>query len=274
MTYSLSRRATVFGLGTIALPADAKSMDVTVPANRLAVYARVRGGAAGATALWGVAGIIHAKIENEMATPLFRVVGASLNTIRKRPDGGLTQTMEEAGYFADLATGDIMARWRNPLTGVDTTPEPYKMKSIQGIAPDGTVERPNAPFPITVAGGVGAVETSGETLWIAENFSARVGLLSPSRDGRAPEIVPGKFRVIYSLATFQARIDDIADPDATRFTPATLSFTETDPWFGWMGMGQRPGLQLWQLRGRKLREAAELPPALLERLRADYPGFI
>ena len=270
----LSRRAAIAGIGALSMSAHAKALDVTTVAERLKVYARVRGGANGETALWGIAGIIHAKIGNEMALPLFRVVGASLNAISARPDGGLTQTMEEAGYFADLTTGEIMAHWRNPITATDTTPEPYKMKSTQDIAPDGTVETPKSALPITVSGGIGPVDTSGEMLWISENFSARVGLLSPSRDGRAPDIVPGKFRVIDSLATFQARLDDVANADQAAFVPATLAFTETDPWFAWMKMGERPGLQVWQLRGRKLRGAGELPPALLKRLRADYPGFI
>jgi hypothetical protein len=276
MAIILHRRTVLAGLSTLAFPAHAalNTANVADPDRRLEVYARVRGGAKGASALWGVSGIIYAKVNTEVALPLFRVIGASLNTITPRPDGGLTQVMEEAGYFADLTTGQIMAKWRNPLSNAETTPEPYKMKSTQGIAPDGSVERPNSPFPITVNGGVGTVETSGDVLWIAENFSARVGLLSPARDGRPPEIVPGKTRVIDSLATFQARIDDVGNPDLSAFVPATLAFTETDPWFPWMGMDERPGLQLWQLRGRKLRGSSELPSVLLSRLRSDYPGFI
>jgi len=280
MPAHLSRRDTILSAGlliagTALAPAHAamSRAEIADDANRFKVYARVRGGAKGATALWWISGIIYAKIKGDVAKPLFRVLGASQNTITMRADGGLSQTMEEAGYFADLNTGAIMARWTNPITGAPSTPEPYKMKSMQAIAKDGTVERPNAPFPITAYGGIGAATVNGDTVWIEENFSARVGLLSPSVEGRKPEVIAGQFRVIDSLATFQARMDDVMLGD-DQFVPATLAFIETDPWFPWMNMGATDGLQLWQLKGRKLRNADELPPDLRARLKADYPDFI
>ncbi|MDX2142976.1 MAG: DUF1838 family protein [Rhodospirillaceae bacterium] len=270
---SLARRHALMASAAALMAAAAHRPAQAAPAEHLAVYARVRGAPNGGTALWWISGVIYAKQPGEMAVPLFGVTGASRNTIAPRPDGGLTQTMEEAGYFTDLADGAILSRWRNPISGAEVVPEPYKMKSVQGIAPDGTVERPNSPFPVEVKGAVGRPEISGDTLWIAENFSARVALLSPARDGRPPDIVPGQSRVIDSLATFQARTADAMNPDAA-FVPATLAFQETDPWFGWMGMGERQGLQLWQLKGRKLRTPDELPPPLAQRLKADYPEFL
>ena len=57
------------------------------------------------------------------------------------------------------------------------------------------------------------------------------------------------------------------------FVPATLAYQETDPWFPWMGMGDREGLQVWQLKGRKLRGLDELPMELAQRLKADHPDF-
>jgi hypothetical protein len=278
MALLASRRTTLAGLTALAaLPGSAlaklTTADLTASAQRFAVYARLRGAAKGAPALWWIDGIIYAKPKNAVATPLFRVRGVSWNTITLNAAGGLSQTMEEAGYFTDLATGSILSSWRNPLTQADATPEPYKMKSTQVILANGDVQRPNAPFPIEVTGGIGAVTVNGDTLWVSENFSAKVGLLSPSVEGRKPEIVPGQFRIIDSLATFSARVADVLSPDDA-FVPSTLAFQETDPWFPWMKMGDIDGLQLWQLKGRKVRSVDEVPDDLRTRLRADYPTFV
>jgi hypothetical protein len=278
MTPMSTRRATLAGLAALAsLPGSAHAQptvsQLTAPAQRFPVYARVRGGAVGAPALWWIDGIIYAKPKSAMATPLFRVRGVSWNTVTLNAEGGLSQTMEEAGYFADLTTGTILSSWRNPLTQTDTTPEPYKMKSTQVILANGDVQRPNAPFPIEVSGGIGSVTVNGDTLWVSENFSAKVGLLSPSVEGRKPEIIPGQFRIIDSLATFSARVADVLAPDDA-FVPSTLAFQETDPWFPWMKMGNIDGLQLWQLKGRKVRSVDEVPEDLRTRLRADYPKFV
>ena len=58
------------------------------PANRLPVYARIRGnGIDGPRALWWISGIIYAKRYGEMAQPLFRVIGISWNRISSNEDG-------------------------------------------------------------------------------------------------------------------------------------------------------------------------------------------
>ncbi len=244
------------------------------PANRLVIYARIRSsGIDGPKALWWISGLIYAKQYGEMAKPLFRVVGVSWNQIMARPDGGVTQVMEEAGYFADIETGAIMDSWTNPITGAQTTPEPYRMTIGQGITRDGAVVRPDPSIPMDVSGAIGPVEVSGDVIWVEENFSARVTLLSPSLEGRREEREEGKFRVVDSLATFQARIDDVLQPEGT-FVPATLAYQETDPWFPWLKMGDAPGLQIWQLKGRKLADPDEIPNPLKDRLISDYPDLI
>jgi hypothetical protein len=69
-----------------------------------------------------------------------------------------------------------------------------------------------------VSGGIGPVEVSGQTLWVLENYSARVSLLGPSLAGRDEEHEAGKTRVVDSLAPFEARVDDVLAPEGT-FVP-------------------------------------------------------
>lgn len=271
-------RRTFFGLGLAPwFAAAATAADIaplTDPRNRLAVYARMRGnGVGGPKGIWWIAGTIYAKQTDEMVRPLIGMAGVSINHIVGGENGGIVQTMEEAGYFSDLVTGDIVDEWRNPLTGDMRRPEPYRMTVTQIIRADGAVERPPNPrFPMEVTGGLSSVQVYGDVAWIEENTSARVPLLGPSAPGRPPEIVPGRTRVIDNLATFQCRVADLLAPEGT-FVPSTLAYQETDPWFPWMGMGDRAGLQIWQVKGRKLRSIDETPPGLLRRLQHDHPGF-
>lgn len=272
-------RRSLFGLGM--LPWMAKGAigfssvaELTRPENQLAVYARMRGnGVGGARGIWWISGTIYAKQLGAMAVPMIGMSGVSLNAMAAAPGGGLQQSMEEAGYFTDLATGAIIGQWKNPFTGDMRPTEPYRMAVQQIIRGDGMVERPpNPKFPMEVSGGLSRVQVSGDTVWIEENTSAKVPLLGPSAPGRPPAIVAGKSRVIDNLATFQSRVDDLLTP-MPNFVPATLAYQETDPWFPWMGMGDREGLQVWQLKGRKLRGLDELPMELAQRLKADHPDF-
>lgn len=39
-------------------------------------------------------------------------------------------------------------------------------------------------------------------------------------------------------------------------------------------MDDRPGLRLWQFKGRKIANPEDLPQELKGRLRTDYPAFV
>lgn len=244
------------------------------PANLLSSYARIRAnGINGSPALWWISAIVYAKQYNELARPLFGVIGVSLNQISLGRPSGISQNMEEAGYFTDLESGKIISEWKNPYTGGLTKPEPYKMSIKQDVGIDGNISRPVKIPGMEIIGRIGPIEIFEDFVWVDENSSARVDLLSPSMDGRAEERAPGESRVIDSLARFQANIRDLSGPNDS-FIPATLSYQETDPWWPWMKMGDLPGLQLWQLKGVKISDPELIPRPLRKRLRSDYPGFI
>ena len=244
------------------------------PANRLAVYARIRGnGIGGPAALWWISGVVYGKQYEKNAQPLFRVTGVSLNRITTGKDGGIILSIEEGGYYAVLDTGEFMDSMTNPVTGASVQPKHYRMPVSHSFAMNGDVDHPDSTSPKEAYGGISPVEISGDTLWVEENHFSRTKLSGPSSSGQSSERIADQFYAGDSLITFQARVDDLLTPEGT-FVPATLAYEQTNSWAPWLNMGDYPGLQLWQLKGRKLADPEEIPTRLKERLRADHPGFV
>ena len=263
----LSRRSFVGATCAIGLTgmaghsvADNRS-DLSTRENLLQLYRVLRGGIGDQPALWWITGTLYAKVIGKTNVPLVQVHGASWNKITTRDDGNLDQAMDEAGYFGDVDTGEILDRWINPINGHEAKPEGYRTLSRQILTPD-SVEVANTP--IIVDGKMRPATVSGNFVWVHETFSATV---PASITGGAP-------RIIESMATFQATIDDV-DLTAQRFVPSTIFFQEVDPFYDWMGMPENePGLLVWHVVGRKLESSAEVPEFLAERLETGHPGFL
>ena len=247
-------------------------------ANRLAVYARVRGNGIGEPpALWWIKGVVYGKQYEKNAQPLFQVTGVSHNKVTAGQNGGIILSIEEGGYYADLETGEVMDSWTNPVTGASTQPKHYKMLVSHNFAMNGDVEHDDSTGRTEAYGGISPVEISGDTLWVEENYFSRTEISSPPSSSPSAELESqrstAQFNVGDSLTTFQARVKDLQTPDGT-FVSATLAYEQTNSWASWLNMGDYPGLQLWQLKGRKLAGPEEIPAQLRDRLRIDHPNFI
>jgi hypothetical protein len=171
-----------------------------------------------------------------------------------------------------------MDSWTNPVTGASTQPKHYKMFVSHSFAMNGDVEHDDSTRRTEAYGGISPVEISGDTLWVEENYFSRTEISSPPSSSQAPsgpssQRTTAQFNVGDSLTTFQARVEDLLTPEGT-YVPATLAYEQTNSWASWLKMGDYPGLQLWQLKGRKLADPEEIPTRLKERLRTDHPNFI
>ena len=101
-------------------------------------------------------------------------------------------------------------------------------------------------------------------VWIIENASVTV---PASITGSEP-------RIIESMATFQSQVAEV-DLSGERFVPCTLAFQEIDPFYPWMAMPpDAVGLLIWQVVGRKLRSATEVPKPLAERIAKEHGDFL
>ena len=133
---------------------------------------------------------------------------------------------------------------------------------------NGDVEHDDSTHRTEAYGGISPVEISGDTLWVEENHFSRTEISGSSSQSTAAHVNVGD-----SLITFQARVEDLLSPEGS-YVPATLAYEQTNSWASWLKMGDYPGVQLWQLKGRKLADPAEIPAQLKSRLRTDHPNFI
>jgi hypothetical protein len=273
----VTRRASLgLAAGLMAGPALGKSPDAGAEALKdtramFGAYARMRGVSPQSLGMWWYAGTVFAERAGEVQEPILGVEGFSFNRIAVLPDGRLSQVLAEAGYFKDLVTGAIAMEWINPLNRQACKPQHYRLVQRIVASADSIALTDTNMQPVDTRGRIGPALISGDQVWIAENFSNKYAI--PRRDGADPATYPGPTLVATSLATFSARLSDVRDPKLA-FVPTLLAYQSTSGFMPWMRMGREPGLINWQLMGRKLRSAAEMPAALRARFDQDHPGWV
>lgn len=231
----------------------------------VAVMARIRGGSRGAPALWGWSGLVFGRRRDELARPLLQVTGIGFSRLARRDDGRWELAMSEAGYMADLATGELLREWRNPYTGAVVSPPPNRLVLRYVIADDGRI---TPPLPgMDFDGLIGPLRVSGDTVWVSERLMARMPSSPANQRPTGPTGNPVEF------STFQARRSDLDDPDIAT-VPATMHHQAVWGFYSWMGMDAQPGDIMTQISGRKLSGADEVAQPLRERLERDYPGLL
>jgi hypothetical protein len=265
---SIDRRSLVGGLSSAALissvPTSASAREFTNPEDRLAAIARMRSGARGA-ALWWYQGTFFAKPEGEITRPLMRIDGASRVSFEPAGSGVYRSSMDEAGFFSDLETGQLLDQWRNPLNGKLVEPEHYRSGAVSLITADSVApDIEQLPPGIVFQGQMTPFVSHGDSAWVSEELFVS----APSQDPREPAL-----KVQTSLATFHSRLSELDDPGLD-FVPCELNYSTLATWRGWLEMGDRPGVISWRLVGSKLRDADELPAHLAGLLRERQPDLL
>ncbi len=147
-TARVTRRSALAGIGLLAGGCAAFSRALaSAPAPRvesaeaLERFVRLRSSPGHAPVMWLFDGVLLAKPEGGVARPLLRSSGVTLTQVRPRGPGLYDFRLEEVGYFRDLASGEVLERWTNPLTGRDVRPRNYRTPESLQLRPEG----PRAP---------------------------------------------------------------------------------------------------------------------------------
>ena len=75
------------------------------------------------------------------------------------------------------------------------------------------------------------------------------------------------------LATYQARLDDLADP-GQKGVPATMHYQSVTDWRSWMKMGEIKGHLMARAVGRKVWSPHELPDEFLKIAQQLHPKIM
>jgi len=233
-------------------------------------FVRMRSSPDGATVRWIYSGVLVGKIEGEVAVPLTRIEGMSRTRAIARNDGAWDWHLEEAGYYCDLASGQVLEQWLNPLTGRKVAPVHYR--SAQRL-----VFRDNAVLPATEM--PGGAHFRGEITQLA-SIAGTLALtedLYVSIDARAATATqPARPRQLASsLATFTTTYAQLAQP-RNQWVDCQFTYTTLNSFVGWLDMRDTVGIQNMRLVGVKCRvdDDAAVPSWLRERLTKEHPDLL
>lgn len=272
------RRTLLAGLSSIAaVPTfigTAAAAEPNYTKDKLRIYGRARGAPKGQAGIWWYTGKLWGKRNADAAVEFFRVDGLSYNRMVMNDDGTLTQKMIEVGFWNDPVTGKPADEWINPLNGLTCAPKHYKSSQDFLFAADSNVQRaPDAPPVQMFKGYIPDPVVQGDTLWISEDLIVKAAPPPPKTPLTDPLMDVGPVVTATSLVTYMVKTKDVDAPES-QWMPATMSFQTMGGWYPWMRMGQEAGGIMFQLMGKKLRRADEMPLALQTLINERHPGFL
>lgn len=269
----LDRRTLLSGLGAAALGsvmrpawplagAERQGLDLANKRDLLTALAKLRGATDSRLVIGYVIGARYAVPEHKLI-PMMGILAATFSQYRRISDDAFESRALEVAYFTDLATGKLLEKWKNPVTGTTVDVQQTRMgPSRVTLTADGlTVANPSGE-----ATGLKLQHTFqppvvvGDNVWITEQINV---------DGP-----PGPRPFVYNeLTTFFARKSELDDP--ARATVATqVQYQSLITYRPWMGFGDAPGHTLARGAGRHVTSIDELPPYYLELTKRLHPDVL
>ena len=263
----LTRRGFVSGLGTAAVlpsPLFARNLryDLADPSESAYVYAKVAGTTEKARVFLQYYGEIFSVIPNTVQTRILRLKGLVRSDWTPHDDGRFTFRNFDQGLFCDPETGEVIDSYENPLTGEVNEPLHYRSGVLEGEV--GKINENGDPFDANwrVVGDQLSVTQTG--------FGERENWLQPSD---WPKASTGENVYFNTSSTYLADVDDVND-ESLPSVPADHIWTFLTPFPAWMLLGQIEGFAMWRWVGRKIVNAEELDPTIVEEVESRAPGFM
>ncbi len=260
-----------------------KPLDVEDPRENLYGFAKLWGTIGDKAVLSGYQGVQYAIVGSQRAMPLFGYVG--FGNIRNKilPDGTVKVMGKEAGYFTDLATGEIIDHWDNPWTGERVEVFPFLNDAFRGSL---GLER--KVFRVgdgeTVNNDMGKKSKGGEPFRLpwqvigdqyllgwdyAHEYTNPVTPEGWPKASTGPRVNPSEH---FTLFTSRDEIDD-RSTETARFT---AGFMRQAPWWPWMLMGQSGvhGVLMGRMHSYQITGGMDDVPAVVrDRVERDRPDL-
>jgi len=211
--------------------------------------------------------------DQKVIQPLFDVEGFGIGSTEKQPDGAYKSLWREVGYYKDLASGEIMETWHNPL--IDETVEVYPINND----PVNNTLRPRFRL------GFGATDDEvSETIdfilpwnFIGSNAMAAFDVNLSWKSPLDPKIwkreSPGEYVRVSEYQQWRVDLDELNDKSVPSLKPYG-SWNRVAAWLPWMLMGQSPGHLFYRSHTLKLTRVEELPRDILEYTEKNYPKYL
>ena len=278
----LTRRRALLSLGLLAggyAGVSFAGADASAPhpasGDALERFVRLRSSPGHAPVMWLYDGVLLAKPEGRVAQPLLRSSGVTLTQVRPSHPGVYEFRLEEVGYFRDLASGEVLESWINPLTGREVRPHNYRTAESLQLRPEGP-RAPSMPAEIEFHGALTTLAELAGMIAMTEDLYVRVpatAAVAATASAPAHDARPERF--LASLGTYSASIRDLQRPPS-EWVDCQLSYSTMNSFEPWLGMANVAGIQSLRLAGRKLPHTKidAIPSWLRTRIARDHPGFL
>jgi len=264
-------------------------LNFDIPEDNLYAFGKLWGSYDTKPAYGGYQGVQFARIDTQRLVPLFGYVGCGNMQSRLNPDKSINIRGTEAGYFTDLASGEIIDDWVNPWTNEKVRVFPFINKRMRGHL---TTEMPRFAM--------GNTATDTPTL-----MNQTVG---QKRSGTVPFILPWKKLGDQYLLTWEysheytnpvtkdkwpkAHTTKTINPSEhfSFYTPINemnnksilsspfhAGFMRTSPWWPWMKMGQNQinGCLFGRMHSHQITGTIDdIPRVVIERVERDHPEIL
>lgn len=244
-----------------AQAAAAPAVDVASSAGQLDAFIRMRGSADGKDvfANWWVT--VFMVVPGERPRPILRLDGFNVGRFARAADGSAQLITREVAYYRDLATGEFLNEWTNPVTN-----EKVKVLHV-------TNDPVNSRYAAPVAGTPGRLPfmLNGPDVFL--RLDIPLAYPNPLQPAEFPAESSGPTYLASEHFIFFSKTADLANRNLAS-VPLTYAWTRTGPWLPWMRMGQRPGYLIYSGHGRKFASFDELPADIRDFTKANYPAYM
>ena len=260
----IDRRLFLAGLAGTAVTAHARrggALAVEDPAQLHRVYRRIRYAGDDRLVFWWMKGRRYGIVDNVM-TPFFDMNVGSMH--RCRDLGGERYEVVTASslYFTDLASGELVENWANPVTGRTVRfnyPAPRPAVSVYSYG-EGVVVEPEMPgMRLERRHVTSPVEVQGADAWLHEESWVIADVLATGRKMK-----------VHDMYSYVCPVAALRDP-AVPFVPAVEHFNDYNDWSPRFEMGDRPGTSVARCSGRKVATLDGMPDGFLRLARRLHP---
>ena len=247
-------------------------IDFNDPAQNLEAFTRVFVDTDPDKAAFGwYGGTIYAVIgDSSQLIPLLGMEGIGITKTRPMESGaGYQVTNRELAYYKDLASGQFIDEWKNPLNGRSCETFPIhnmtvsaEMTPMMKMDMEGTmIEYPFVP----------PWEFLGDKA--LSTFEIHASVPSELQPDTWPVESPGPKTRISEMFMRYCDIADLANKELTSI-PYVGTWTRLASWFPWMLMGQTEGHLYFRCSMSSYDSLDALPATFLEKARKDHPEYL
>lgn len=250
---------TLLAAAAIALSAQASALDLQSSAGSTEALVKMRCSLDQRedVLLWWE-GTLFAQEPDKKVEPLLGFEGYNICRAEKLADGTWRLLTRELTFYRDLATGQIIDQWDNPLSG--------QAVDVVHVANDPVNTVLNAPGREVPMAWVEA----GDTVMLTLNIP--LAYPNPLQPAQFPAESSGPMYIGSEHFMFFAPRAAMEDTGLSQ-VPVTYGWTRLGPWLPWMKLGTRPGGLLYVGQGNKRASVAELPEDIRQRIAEHYPEY-